>query len=113
MRLRSRPPIKLTKQRPQAAARVQLCSLARCRLQIGSEFLYQGQISQLCQKSDVESLGKDAAGNESKVLPAVEIKDCTADQCTARIDHGPDYEKSFVRIKCQNGAFSGWLEVKK
>ena len=62
-------------------------------------------------KSDVESLGKDAAGNETKILPAVEIKNCTALQCTARIDHGPDYEKSFVRIKCENGSFSGWLEV--
>ena len=64
-------------------------------------------------KSDVESLGKDAAGNESKILPAVEIKNCTALQCTARIDHGPDYEKSFVRIKCENGTFSNWLEVHK
>ena len=64
-------------------------------------------------KSDVESLGKDAAGNETEVLPALEIKNCTALQCTARIDHGPDYEKSFVRIKCENGAFSGWLEVHK
>jgi hypothetical protein len=64
-------------------------------------------------KSDVESRGKDAAGNESKILPAVEINDCTAFQCTARIDHGPDYEKSFVRIKCENGTFSDWLEVYK
>ena len=61
--------------------------------------------------SDVESLGKDAAGNETKILPALEIKNCTALQCTARIDHGPDYEKSFVRIKCENGMFSSWLEV--
>jgi hypothetical protein len=61
--------------------------------------------------SDVESLGKDAAGNETKTLPALEIKNCTALQCTARIDHGPDYQKSFVRIKCENGTFSSWLEV--
>jgi hypothetical protein len=63
--------------------------------------------------SDVESLGKDAAGKETKILPALEIKNCTAIQCTARIDHGPDYEKSFVRIKCENGMFSSWLEVHK
>jgi hypothetical protein len=62
--------------------------------------------------SDVESIGKDAAGNETKVLPALEIK-CTATECTARIDHGPDNEKSFVRIKCGNGAFTNWLEVHK
>ena len=64
-------------------------------------------------KSDVESLGKDAAGKETEVLTALEIKNCTAFQCTARINHGPDYDKSFVRIKCENGAFSGWLEVHK
>jgi hypothetical protein len=63
--------------------------------------------------SDVESLGKDAAGNETKILPALEIKNCTALECTARIDHGPDYAKSFVRIKCENGTFSSWLEVHK
>ncbi len=63
--------------------------------------------------SDVESLGKDAAGKETEILPAREIKNCTAVQCTARIDHGPDYQKSFVRIKCENGTFSGWLEVQK
>ena len=63
--------------------------------------------------SDVESLGKDAAGTETKILPALEIKNCTALQCTARIDHGPDYKQSFVRIKCENGTFSGWLEVHK
>jgi hypothetical protein len=63
--------------------------------------------------SDVESLGKDAAGSETKPLPALEIKNCTALECTARIDHGPDYAKSFVRIKCENGAFSNWLEVRK
>jgi hypothetical protein len=64
-------------------------------------------------KSDVESQGKDAAGKETEVLPALEIKNCTALQCTARINHGPDYEKSFVRIKCEDGTFSGWLEVHK
>ena len=63
--------------------------------------------------SDVESLGKDAAGTETKILPALEIKNCTALECTARIDHGPDYAKSFVRIKCENGTFSSWLEVHK
>ena len=63
--------------------------------------------------SDVESLGKEAAGNETKILPALEIKNCTATQCTAHIDHGPDYVKSFVRIKCENGVFSIWLEVHK
>ena len=63
--------------------------------------------------SDVESIGKDAAGTETKILRALEIKNCSALQCTARIDHGPDYEKSFVRIKCENGTFSSWLEVHK
>jgi hypothetical protein len=63
--------------------------------------------------SDVESLGKDAAGNETKPVPALEIKNCTAIQCTVRIDHGPDNVKSFVRIKCENGGFSSWLEVRK
>ena len=63
--------------------------------------------------SDVESLGKDADGKETEILPAREIKNCTAIQCTARIDHGPDYEKSFIRIKCENGVFSSWLEVHK
>ena len=28
--------------------------------------------------SDVESLGKDAAGTETKILPALEVKNCTA-----------------------------------
>jgi hypothetical protein len=63
--------------------------------------------------SDVESLGKDAAGNETKTAPALEIKKCTAIQCTVRIDHGPENVKSFVRIKCENGTFSNWLEVHK
>jgi hypothetical protein len=63
--------------------------------------------------SDVESHGKDAAGTETKIVPALEIKNCTALECTARIDHGPDYKQSFVRIKCENGMFSGWLEVHK
>ena len=63
--------------------------------------------------SDVESQGKDAAGNETKVLPALEVRNCTELQCMARIDHGPDYAKSFVRIKCENGVFSSWLEVHK
>ena len=62
--------------------------------------------------SDVESVGKDAAGNETKTSPAQEIK-CTAVECTARIDHGPDNEKSFVRIKCADGNFTKWLEVHK
>lgn len=62
--------------------------------------------------SDVESRGKDAAGNETKTSPAQEIK-CTAVECTARIDHGPDNEKSFVRIKCADGNFTNWLEVRK
>jgi hypothetical protein len=62
---------------------------------------------------DVESRGNDAAGNETKVVSALEIRNCTAIQCTARIDHGPDYAKSFVRIKCENGTFSNWLEVHK
>jgi hypothetical protein len=65
------------------------------------------------ETSDVESRGKDAAGNETKIVAAHEIKNCTAIQCTARIDHGPDYVTSFVRIKCENGAFSNWLEVHK
>jgi hypothetical protein len=63
--------------------------------------------------SDIESLGKDAAGIETKTVAALEIKSCTATECTVRIDHGPENVKSFVRIKCQNGQFSGWLEVHK
>jgi hypothetical protein len=63
--------------------------------------------------SDIESMGRDAAGTETKTAPALEVKNCTALQCTARIDHGPDYKTSFVRIKCQNGTFSNWLEVHK
>ena len=75
--------------------------------------LISGANLSAASKSDVESLGKDAAGNKTEVLPALEITNCTALQCTARINHGPDYEKSFVRIKCENGAFSDWLEVHK
>lgn len=41
MPLRSRPPIKLMEQRTREAAQPQLCSLARCHLQIGSELLFQ------------------------------------------------------------------------
>lgn len=63
--------------------------------------------------SDVESLARDAAGTETKTVAALEIKNCTATQCTVRIDHGPENVKSFVRIKCENGAFSNWLEVHK
>jgi hypothetical protein len=63
--------------------------------------------------SDVESLAKDAAGTETKTAAALEIKNCTATECTVRIDHGPENVKSFVRIKCENGQFSSWLEVRK
>ena len=75
--------------------------------------LISGENLSATSTGDVESQGKDAAGSETKILPALEIKNCTALECTARIDQGPDYPKSFVRIKCGNGMFSSWLEVHK
>jgi hypothetical protein len=73
--------------------------------------LISGENLAATSTSDVESMGKDAAGIETKTAPALEVKNCNALQCTARIDHGPDYKQSFVRIKCQNGTFSPWLEI--
>lgn len=75
--------------------------------------IYGSNLKLDCTSDDVESKGVDEAGKESPVKKATHIISSRGIQCEAAIAHLAAWEKTLVRIKCNDNSWSNWQAVAK
>lgn len=63
-------------------------------------------------ETDVETYGEDAAGKKSATKNADSVK-ASGMQYDAKVHHGANWEKTYIRVKCADKTWSNWLQVKK